>query len=145
MAAVHPRDGLSHVVGESAPALLDDTITAFFRRSVEQNPEQEAAVFCAANVRWNYGQLWRRVERFAAGLLAIGIYKGDRVGIWSPNRPEWLIAQLATARVGAVLVNVNPAYRSSELEYALNKVEAKALITALQFKQRRVVAPMRLA
>ena len=82
----------------------------------------------------------RRADRLAAGLLALGLYKGDRIGIWSPNKPAWLIAQFATARIGLILVNINPAYRRHELDYTLNKVEAKALITARQFKSSDYIA-----
>jgi fatty-acyl-CoA synthase len=131
---VAPSDGLSHVVGPRDQPLLDVTVTAFFKHTLRQHAEREAAVFCDRDVRWTYDQLARRVDRFAAGLLAVGLYKGERIGIWSPNRPEWLIAQLATARIGLVLVNINPAYRRAELEYALNKVKAKALIVAPNFK-----------
>jgi fatty-acyl-CoA synthase len=131
---IAPTDGLSHVVGPSDAPLLDVTVTGFFKHTLRQHAEREAAVFCDRDVRWTYDQLARRVDRFAAGLLAIGLYKGDRIGIWAPNRPEWLIAQLATARIGLILVNINPAYRRAELEYALNKVTAKALIVAPRFK-----------
>lgn len=133
-AKIKPDDGLSHVVGRSDAALSEMTIPQLLARTSERFPDHEAAVFCGPDVRWTYDQLRRRVDRFAAGLLSIGLYKGDRIGIWSPNRPEWLIAQFATARLGLILVNINPAYRRSELDYALNKVEAKALITARQFK-----------
>lgn len=84
--------------------------------------------------RWSYTEFARLVDRLAAGLLSIGVYKGDRVGIWSPNRPEWLLAQFATARIGAILVTINPAYRTSELDYALNKAGVSCLIVAPQFK-----------
>ncbi len=117
---IAPTDGLSRVTGATAVPLLDDTIPRLLKRAVERFPDREAAVFSAPGVRWNYAALARRVDRFAAGLLALGLYKGERIGIWSPNRPEWLVAQFATARIGLVLVNINPAYRRSELEYALN-------------------------
>lgn len=142
-AKIKPDDGLSHVVGRSDAALSDMTISQLLARTSERFPDREAAVFCGPDVRWTYDQLRRRVDRFAAGLLSIGLYRGDRIGIWSPNRPEWLIAQFATARLGLVLVNINPAYRRSELEYALNKVEAKALITARQFKSSNYVEMLR--
>ena len=131
---VVPVDGLSHVRGPVDRPLIDATIPAFLAEVVRRHGKRTAAVFRAAGERWTYEQLARRVDRFAAGLLSLGLYKGDRIGIWAPNRPEWLIAQFATARIGLVLVNVNPAYRTSELEYALNKVGAKALITARQLK-----------
>ena len=129
-----PVDGLSHVRGFTTYPLIDDTLPAFLDEAVRRHGQRLAAVFRATGDRWTYGQLARRVDRFAAGLLSLSLYKGDRIGIWAPNRPEWLIAQFATARVGLILVNINPAYRISELEYALNRVGAKALITARQFK-----------
>ena len=131
---VVPVDGLSHVKGSTARPLLDATIPAFLAEVVRRHGGRTAAVFRAAGERWTYEQLARRVDRFAAGLLGLGLYRGDRIGIWAPNRPEWLIAQFATARIGLVLVNINPAYRASELEYALKQVGAKALITARQLK-----------
>ena len=129
-----PVDGLSHVRGSSARALLDVTLPAFFAELTRRHGERTAAVFRQSGERWSYAQLARRVDRLAAGLLSLGLYKGDRVGIWAPNRPEWLIAQFATARIGLVLVNINPAYRAGELEFALNKAGVKALILARQFK-----------
>ena len=138
-----PQDGLSHVYGAKDRPLLAATIPAFFKEVVRRHGRRPAVVFCAANVRWTYEQLDRRVDRLAAGLLSLGLYKGDRVGIWSPNRPEWLLAQLATARLGLILVNINPAYRTSELEYALKKVGAKALIMARQFKTSNYVQMLR--
>ena len=86
------------------------------------------------NVRWTWGELARRVDDLAAGLMSLGLERGDRIGIWSPNTYEWTLTQFATAKAGLVLVNVNPAYRRSELEYAMNKVECKALILAPALK-----------
>ena len=140
---VAPRDGLSHVVGGDSPPLVDLTIPDFLAATVARHGMREAAVFSGPGERWTYDQLQRRADRLAAGLLALGLYKGDRVGIWAPNRPEWLIAQFATARVGVILVNINPAYRRHELEYALNKVGVKALITARQFKSSDYVGMLR--
>ena len=85
-------------------------------------------------IRWSYRELAERVDAFAAGLMALGLQPGDRIGIWSPNNAEWVITQFATAKAGLILVNINPAYRLSELEYALNKVGCRALITATAFK-----------
>ncbi len=138
-----PTDGLSHVVGPTDVSLLEETIPSFLKRAATRFADREAAVFCGPGLRWTYDQFARRVDRLAAGLLALGLYKGDRIGIWSPNRPEWLIAQFATARIGLILVNINPAYRRSELEYALNKVQAKALITALNFKSSDYLGMLR--
>ncbi|MGE0212461.1 MAG: AMP-binding protein [Parvibaculaceae bacterium] len=131
---IAPVDGLSHVIGASEPPLLDLTIPELLRRTVERFPGREAAVFRAHGQRWSWKEFSDRVDQCAAALLALGLEKGDRVGIWSPNRPEWLLAQFATARVGIVLVNINPAYRRAELEYALNKVGCRVLITASRFK-----------
>ena len=138
-----PIDGLSHVAGSTERPLLDATIPEFLAEVVRRHGERPAAVFRQTGDRWSYDQLSRRVDRLAAGLLALGLYKGDRVAIWSPNRPEWLLAQFATARVGLILVNINPAYRVSELEYALNKVGAKALMLATQFKTSAYVEMLR--
>jgi fatty-acyl-CoA synthase len=91
------------------------------------------------NVRWTYEELRHQVDKLAARLLSLGLKQGDRVGIWSPNNAEWVVTQMATAKVGLILVNINPSYRRFELTYALNKVECKALITAQVFKTSRYV------
>jgi len=129
-----PNDGQSRVRGPVDEPLLDQTIHGFFADSVKRHPDRDAVIFPNSGVRWSYRQFAKRVDRLAAGLLALGLYKSERIGIWSPNRPEWLLAQFATARIGLVLVNINPAYRRAEVEYALNKVEARALILAPSFK-----------
>ncbi len=129
-----PRNGLSHVVGGTSSALLTQTISEALDHTAQRLPQATACVFCESGLRWTWVQLRDQADLLAAALLKLGMGKGDRVGIWSPNRPEWILAQYATARIGVVLVNVNPAYRLSELEYALNKVECKALITAPAFK-----------
>jgi fatty-acyl-CoA synthase len=129
-----PANGLAHVRGTTDRPLLDATIPAFLAEIVRRHGARDAAVFCQPGVRWTYREFARAVDRLAAGLLSIGVYRGDRVGIWAPNRPEWLLTQFATARIGAILVNINPAYQRSELEYALNKVGVKALILAPRFK-----------
>jgi len=123
--------------------LIEATIPAFLKECVRRYGARPAAVFSQSGERWTYAEFAERVDRFAAGLLSLGLYKGDRIGIWSPNRPEWLIAQFATARIGLVLVNVNPAYRTSELEFALNKTGAKSLIFAASFKTSDYVAMLR--
>ncbi|MGA0715906.1 MAG: AMP-binding protein, partial [Gemmobacter sp.] len=129
-----PANGLAHVRGTTDRPLLEATIPAFLAEVVRRHGARDAAVFRQPGVRWTYAEFARAVDRLAAGLLSIGVYRGDRVGIWAPNRPEWLLTQFATARIGAILVNINPAYQSSELEYALNKVGVKALILAPRFK-----------
>ena len=143
VARIAPNDGLSHVIGGRTPPLVDLTIPEFLAATAARHGDREAAVFSAANERWTWDQLRRRADRLAAGLLGLGLYKGDRIGIWAPNRPEWLITQFATARIGLVLVNINPAYRRHELEYALNKVGAKALVTARQFKSSDYIGMLR--
>jgi fatty-acyl-CoA synthase len=125
---------ISYDHGVSDKKLLGETIGAFFDRAVETWRDREALVVRQQNVRWSWGELGRRVDDLAAGLLSLGLERGDRVGIWAPNRSEWTLAQFATAKAGLVLVNVNPAYRRSELEYAMNKVECKALILAPALK-----------
>ncbi len=119
--------------GPSAP-LIDMTIGEKFERIVNANPEHPAIIMPHQNIRWTYAEFNREVDRLAAGLLHLGLSKGDRIGIWSPNRIEWVLTQFATAKIGAIMVCVNPAYRLFELEYALNKVGCKALITAKSFK-----------
>jgi fatty-acyl-CoA synthase len=129
-----PKGTLSYVVGASAPALEFTTIPEFFKRCVSEHGSHDAAVFDSENLRLTWYELSARVDRLAAGLLAMGLRKGNRIGIWAPNRHEWLVTQFATARIGLVLVNINPAYRQSELEYALKKVGCRALIMARSFK-----------
>jgi fatty-acyl-CoA synthase len=129
-----PQDGLSYVRGDTATPLVYMTIPAMLEQAVKAHGPQLAVVFREQKIRWTWYDLAQKIDEFAAGLLSLGIVQGDRVGIWSPNRMEWLITQFATARIGAVLVNINPAYRLSELDYALNKVEMKALVTADAFK-----------
>ncbi len=113
---------ISYDHGVSSMKLIGETIGMFFDRQVERYRDREALVVKHQNVRWSWGELARRVDDLAAGLLTLGLERGDRVGIWSPNTAEWTLAQFATAKAGLVLVNVNPAYRRSELEYAMNKV-----------------------
>ncbi|MGZ5903064.1 MAG: AMP-binding protein, partial [Reyranella sp.] len=125
---------ISYDHGVSDKKLIGETIGAFFDRAVETWRDREALVVRQQNVRWSWGELGRRVDDLAAGLLSLGLERGDRVGIWAPNRSEWTLAQFATAKAGLILVNVNPAYRRSELEYAMNKVECKALILAPALK-----------
>jgi fatty-acyl-CoA synthase len=133
-----PLDGLSHVRGADTPPLSDRTIAEWLDATAARQPDDPACVFRGvdggADVRWSWAQLRERADRLAGVLLQLGFERGDRLGIWSPNRPEWILAQYATARIGVVLVNVNPAYRLAELEYALNKVACKGLITAAAFK-----------
>jgi fatty-acyl-CoA synthase len=135
LALIAPLDGLAYVRGAAHVPLTEATIGQFLRDTALRFPDRPAVVFRDQGARWTWKEFDERVDRLAAGLLSLGIAKGDRVGIWSPNRFEWLLTQFATARIGAVLVNINPAYRVSELEYALRKVGCKALVTAEQFKK----------
>ncbi len=134
-----PIDGMSHVVGETSQPLIEHTIPQVLRQTVTNNPEREAAVFAAEDIRWTYAEFAQEVDRLAGGFLQLGVQKGDRVGIWSPNRSEWLLTQFATARIGAILVCVNPAYRPYELEYALNNVGCSTLVTARAFKSSNYI------
>ena len=124
----------SYVHGASDIPLVGDTIGEHFEAVVARWPDRQALVVRHQNIRWTYGELKERVDAFAAGLVALGLEPGDRIGIWSPNNAEWVVAQFATAQAGLILVNINPAYRLAELEYALNKVECRAIITARCFK-----------
>src|ERR1700678_3628008 len=124
----------SYVHGVSATPLIGETIGVHFDKAAAQWSERDALIVRHQNVRWTYADLKARVDAFAAGLLALGLTPGDRVGIWSPNNSEWVITQFATAKAGLILVNINPAYRLAELEYALNKVGCRAVITATAFK-----------
>lgn len=133
----------AYVHGSSITPLIGETIGNNFDASVERWGDNEALVACHQNIRWTYRELQAEVDRFAAGLISLGLQPGDRVGIWSPNNSEWLITQLATAKAGLILVNINPAYRVFELEYVLNKVAAKALILAHRFKSSDYVAMVR--
>jgi fatty-acyl-CoA synthase len=133
----------SYTHGATTQALLGETIGEAFDRIVNRVPDGEALVVCHQDVRWTYRELKARVDAFAAGLVALGLQRGDRLGIWSPNNAEWVVTQLATARAGIVLVNINPAYRTHELRYALTKVGCKALVTATSFKTSDYVGMLR--
>ena len=138
-----PQRGLSHVAGKQDVPLLDLTIPDLLTRCVRVHPDAEAVVFPAQSIRWTWSELAQQVDALAGGLSSIGIEKGDRVGIWAPNRVEWLLTQFATARIGAILVNINPAYRVFELEFALRKTGCKALILAEAFKTSDYIAMLR--
>ena len=118
----------SYVHGASSVPLIGETIGRNFDAAVARWPERQALVVRHQNIRWSYTELKQQVDAVAAGLLALGLEPGDRIAIWSQNNAEWVVSQFATAKAGLILVNINPAYRLSELEYALNKVAAKALI-----------------
>ena len=133
----------SYAHGVSMTPLIGDTIGVHFDKAAARWAERDALIVRQQDVRWSYGGLKARVDAFAAGLLALGLAPGERVGIWSPNNAEWVITQFATAKAGLVLVNINPAYRLTELDYALNKVGCKALITADSFKTSDYVGMLR--
>ena len=133
----------SYVHGASEKPLLGDTIGQFFDAACARWAERPALVVRHQNVRMSYGELRQAVDRLAAGLLTLGLQPGDRIGIWSPNNSEWVLTQFATAKAGLILVNINPAYRITELEYALNKVGCKALILAERFKTSDYVGMLR--
>ncbi|MQY30535.1 AMP-binding protein [Nocardia aurantia] len=124
----------SYAHGSWQTPLLSDTIGVNLDRTVTAHGERVALIDRVTGVRWTYRQFVAEVDMVALGLLASGIVKGDRVGIWAPNRAEWVLTQYATARIGAVLVTINPAYRAHELEYVLNQAEIRMLIAATQFK-----------
>ena len=124
----------SHVRGRTDQPLIEQTLGAFFNDMVERFPEREALVVVHQGRRYTYRQLQTESRRLASALLGLGLKPGDRIGIWSHNNAEWVLMQLATAMAGLVLVNINPAYRTAEVEYALNKVDCKALVVMPRFK-----------
>jgi len=124
----------SYSRGATDRPLIEQTIGAFFDEMIGRFPDKEAVVSCHQGIRYTYLELQREVNRMASALLRMGLEPGDRIGIWSHNNVEWLVIQFATAKAGVILVNINPAYRVAELEYALNKVECKALIMMPTFK-----------
>src|SRR6185369_177366 len=124
----------SYVSGVSDVPLLGHTIGHALDRAAAAWGDRTALISRAQGVRWTWRELRDRADAFAAGLLALGLRRGDRIGIWSLNRAEWALTQFAAARAGLVLVTINPAYRLSELEYALNLVGCAAIVTATQFK-----------
>jgi fatty-acyl-CoA synthase len=137
----HPRGGtvltkpvLSYASGTSDTPLLGDTIGANFERAVARFGDREALVDCDSQRRWTYSELDVEVDQVALGLLAMGVGKGDRVGIWAPNCAEWVLVQYATAKIGAILVNVNPAYRSHELRYVVQQSGMAVLVSAVSHK-----------
>jgi fatty-acyl-CoA synthase len=124
----------SYFIGEGNGQLLYETIGSCFERVAKANPKGLAIIVKHQGIRWSYQELYEQVDRLSVGLLALGLKPGDRVGIWGPSSIEWVMTQLATARIGAIMVCINPAYRLYELEYALNKASCKAIITAEKFK-----------
>src|SRR5260370_11998054 len=130
----------SYVRGDTAPPLIGATIGAYHDEVARRDGTREALVIPHQQVRWTYADLRRRSDDFAAGLLSLGLEPGDRVGIWAPNCAEWVVAQFATAKAGLILVNINPAYRTSELQHVLRAVQCRAIITATRFKSSDYLA-----
>ncbi|MCC7312847.1 MAG: AMP-binding protein [Sulfuritalea sp.] len=124
----------SYVHGASAQALIGQTIGNYFDEVCARHSAREALVVTHQKVRLSYGELHDKANRLACGLMRLGLKRGERIGIWSQNNLEWVLTQFATAKAGLVMVNINPAYRRAELEYALNKVDCRALILAPVFK-----------
>ena len=134
---------LSYVHGASPQPLIGQTIGAVFDATCAAHPDNLALISRHQDIRWTYSQLKDRVDAFAAGLIALGLEPGDRVGVWAPNCAEWAVTQFATAKAGLILVNINPAYRLSEAEYAINKVGCRALVIAVRHKTSEYLAMVR--
>src|SRR5215469_9537138 len=132
--AMMTAEHLSYSHGASAHPLLGQTIGDNLRQTAGQYPGSDALVDVPTGRRWSYAQLDADTDDLASGLLTLGIEKGDRVGIWAPHCPEWVLLQYATAKIGAILVNINPAYRSHELGYVLRQSEIRLLVSAEGFK-----------
>lgn len=131
---------MSYVHGAHETPLIGDTIGAYLDAIAARYPQHDALIVAHQQVRWTYGQFRQRVHRLAAGLLKLGLQPGERVGIWSQNCAEWVLTQFATAKAGLIMVNINPAYRRSELEYVLDKVSCSALILSPSFKSSDYLA-----
>jgi fatty-acyl-CoA synthase len=126
--------GVSYVHGDVDTPLLEDTIGSAFDRTVERHGDRTALVVSHQRIAWSYADLAAKVAVFAGGLFKLGLVRGDRIGLWAPNCAEWTVTQYAAAKLGLVLVNLNPAYRVAEIEYALNKAGCRALVLANCFK-----------
>jgi fatty-acyl-CoA synthase len=136
----------AHAIGATDTPLLEDTIGAAFDRTVAAFAGHEALVVPYQGIRLTYGQLAEHVDRLARGLIATGLRKGDRLGMWSPNNAEWVYIQYAAAKTGVILVNINPAYQTEELRYALAQSGCRALVSATGFKSSdyaRMIADVR--
>ncbi|MGP1395639.1 MAG: AMP-binding protein [Inquilinaceae bacterium] len=138
-----PKTGLAHVVGPTAAPLIELTIPQLLAATVARHGEREAAIFCGQGIRWTWAQFAARVDALAGGLMRTGLIKGERLGIWAPNRFEWLLTQFAAARLGAILVNINPAYRVFELAFALRRTGCRGLILSERFRSSDYVAMLR--
>ena len=131
---------MSYVHGAHETPLIGDTIGAYLDAIAARYPQHDALIVAHQQVRWSYGEFQQRVHRLAAGLLKLGLQPGERIGIWSQNCAEWVLTQFATAKAGLIMVNINPAYRRSELEYVLDKVSCSALILSPSFKSSDYLA-----
>ena len=140
MTATQLDPTMSHAAGETTPPLLDETIGANLDATIARFPDREALVDRAQGIRWTYAEFGAEVDRLARALLAVGLAKGDRIGIWAPNCAEWTLTQYATAKLGAILVNINPSYRTHELTYVLGQSGIRMLVTAASFKTSNYVA-----
>ena len=134
---------VSYIHGTSLTPLIGETVGANFDRIVGLYPDRDAVVVRHQDVRWTYAEFGARVDRVARALVGAGLGPGDRMGIWAPNCAEWLLVQYASAKAGVILVNVNPAYRTSELEFVLNQSGCRVLISARAFKSSDYVAMVR--
>ena len=133
----------SYVHGASDKPLIGETIGALLDRIAAEAPDAPALIARHQAVRWTYRELRKRADDLAAGLMALGLKPGERIGIWSPNNSEWVLTQFATAKAGLILVNINPAYRVHEFEYVMNKVGCRALILSPGFKGNDYLASLR--
>src|SRR6185312_6927659 len=135
-------NNLSWVKGVSEPPLLEITIGQALDDAAQRWGDADALVSPAQEIRWNWRELARRAETMAAGLLALGLEPGDRIGIWSPNCAEWALTQFASAKIGLVLTTINPAHRESELQFTLNNAGVKAIVAARRFKTNDYLATL---
>ena len=142
MSATVTEIGVSYAHGPSDTPLLAETIGDNLRRTVARFGEREALVVRHQDYRATYLELWEQVDLAARAFMARGVRKGDRVGIWAPNRHEWVVTQFATARIGAILVTINPAYKAAEVEHALNKAGVSLLVMARGFRQADYVSTL---
>jgi len=134
---------ISFVEGSAAAPLKYETIGRAFDETAHRFASRDALIVPLQQVRWSYAELKQRVDMLAAGLLSLGLIPGERIGIWAPNCAEWAVTQFACAKIGLILVNINPAYRLSELEFCLKKVGCRALVTAERLKNSDYIAMLR--
>ncbi|XP_055751289.1 medium-chain acyl-CoA ligase ACSF2, mitochondrial-like isoform X3 [Salvelinus fontinalis] len=138
-----PGQSVSYVHGASSVALLGQTVGQSLQAAADRWPHREALVFLQDGVRKTFSQFQEDVDQAAAGLLALGLKRGDRLGVWGPNTYHWILFQFATAKAGIILVSINPAYQLKELEYTLGKVQCKAVVCPTQFKTQRFCDTLR--